>query len=726
MVSSIVALATFSFLFLIAFAMRRTLARKKPSNPCGGATCGRHGKQHAKKKRRNHKGNHHNNQNHAHHGGRRGQRSRATHPSDSAATLPTSDDHAAAFAACPSAVEGVASLPPAATVLPALLEDAPLCSEQLLESTGAQQCVPASGIDDVRSWSNHSFHSAASSKTSASSSQCRERMLTEDTDDLSYGSISGRSTPTMAADSSSQHSASVSVASPVPQQRLSRNTPQDSAVPTLMSVPFVKGKLPKATSGGRRKKPDAPVPRTSAPSPSVAKYVGPNPSSASSSLPSAMPSPARPNASPTTPSRWESLKPRSGKGQNHHQPPKSPPTPAQPRHAHRSRPSAATARAASPEQQQPAATAATSRSSAQRAVASGPTIPGSHSRPSTVHTPRSPRPAKTPTRNAYSHSVMRSSSSPMNPAAFVQSGATVLTVPPPAPFDSSQVFPTLCSNPSSSAHQQQHQRATTPTVFYSPHREAALNFGTPGQYGDCGVAAVGPASSSSTPLFRTPLSFSSDPEQLQASFFTSSAGWNPKPSYAAPQSSGSWASVPNPDTLFAAIPTGTPPLMGELTLGVAAVAAGGSAAEFASVSLRAPPGLSRPSTSSSPPSLQQTPFSSILLPGLTTKAASDPGTTTEVFPAVLTTPPGPPAGSTTAATMYARRGRRRGNKGTRVRENPFEEGTETSESVREDDEDYRSVLVGVGQDNNDDDGMMDDHDPLIEAELRRLVGNVLD
>jgi hypothetical protein len=76
--------------------------------------------------------------------------------------------------------------------------------------------------------------------------------------------------------------------------------------------------------------------------------------------------------------------------------------------------------------------------------------------------------------------------------------------------------------------------------------------------------------------------------------------------------------------------------------------------------------------------------------------------------------------------MYARRGRRRGNKGTRVRENPFEEGTETSESVREDDEDYRSVLVGVGQDNNDDDGMMDDHDPLIEAELRRLVGNVLD
>jgi hypothetical protein len=143
--------------------------------------------------------------------------------------------------------------------------------------------------------------------------------------------------------------------------------------------------------------------------------------------------------------------------------------------------------------------------------------------------------------------------------------------------------------------------------------------------------------------------------------------------------------------------------MGELTLGLPAVstgAGGGKAAPptgpLASsvASLRAPPGLSRPSP------LPGTPLSSILLPG-------------------LAAPDNPPA-------AYAARGtpprRRRARGGTRVRENPFED--EATASAR----DYGGggVLSGAGlcDDGPNDDGMMDD--PLIEAELRRLVGSVLD
>jgi hypothetical protein len=145
--------------------------------------------------------------------------------------------------------------------------------------------------------------------------------------------------------------------------------------------------------------------------------------------------------------------------------------------------------------------------------------------------------------------------------------------------------------------------------------------------------------------------------------------------------------------------------MGELTLGLPAVSDGSTAGALApptgplasssAASLRAPPGLSRPSP---PPS--GTPLSSILLPG-------------------LAAPGGPPA-------AYAARGtpprRRRARGGTRVRENPFED--EATASAR----DYGGggVLSGAGlcDDGPNDDGMMDD--PLIEAELRRLVGSVLD
>jgi hypothetical protein len=147
--------------------------------------------------------------------------------------------------------------------------------------------------------------------------------------------------------------------------------------------------------------------------------------------------------------------------------------------------------------------------------------------------------------------------------------------------------------------------------------------------------------------------------------------------------------------------------MGELTLGLPAVstAAGAGAlapptgplASSSAASLRAPPGLSRPSP---PPS--GTPLSSILLPG-------------------LAAPDNPPA-------AYAARGtpprRRRARGGTGVRENPFED--EATATARDYGGGGGGVLSGAGlcDDGPNDDGMMDD--PLIEAELRRLVGSVLD
>lgn len=563
-ISSILALATFAALFFLAYVLRKTLTPKP--NP------GANNKQaQVVRKKRRGRGNHYHNS--VHHG-RRGQHQRGVGG--------RAQSHAAEDSSASRDETGTSSL--STNALPALLEGVPL-SPPPLQSTGR----PTTAADDesIKAGSGHSASSVGAASTKVSS---RERIMTEDTDDLSYDSVSGRSTPTMAVDLSSQHSAASSAgnlaASPVPHRQPSR---RDAAIPRTMSVPTPAPKQgarkEAAVGGGRRKKAEpAPLSRVNNPPPASVKSSRTSATAGSS----AMPNSQSVAGLVQTQGRWESLKPR-GKGQQHHQLPSQPQPQPQPQSRQpRSR------QVLTMQVQQP------------RVVAS--------KQPRTPDNDKARSP-KLASRDAATSGSTPSTKKSKNPATTTPSQT------PPAATAASRGAQLVVNTA---------QPSPTPTVFYSPAREGA---GTPG------------LGESNTTPFGTPMSFSSTTQQ--SSFFSTSA-WDLK---AAPSSSsyGPWAATDaatettkpsrNQELQGMALDLGIG--LGEITLGAPATSAfGHPASSFASI--RPPPGLSLP------PSLAanqcQEPSLSSVLPGLTASVpAVDDPVSTVLFPVSARAPGAPSA-----------------------------------------------------------------------------------